>query len=457
MQLIPDFQGDQFRPGDAGFDDARRVFNAMIDRRPALIACCVTTEDVMAALAHARRQDAPLAVRAGGHSVAGMSLIDDGLVIDVRRLTEITVDPAARVARAGAGMTWAEFDAATQAHGLAATGGRVSSTGIAGLTLGGGSGWLERSCGLACDALLAVELVTAAGELIRASADEHPDLFWALHGGGGNFGVVTALEYRLQPVGPMLYGGLAAYDPADGRRVARAFRDFHHDAPDAAGLAFGYVTAPPEEFVPPAWRGRRISAIVGCWNGSIEDGERAVAPLLAVADPIVNLFGEIPYTQLQSMIDDPPGYRNWWTAEYLDELPDAAVDAFCDASELMPTGLSQSLLVPWGGAVARVGEGDTPMAKRDAPWVVHPFCVWEDAARDVEHMAWGRATRAAFAPWSSGGVYLNFIGDEGEERIRAAFGPSYERLAEVKRTYDPGNLFAGNQNVRPSRAGTAAD
>ncbi len=452
MQLIPSFEGDQIRPGDAGYDDARTVFNAMVDKRPALIARCATTEDVVAAVAHARRLDVPLAIRAGGHSVAGMSLVDDGLVIDVRGLTDIEVDPVRRVARAGAGMTWAEFDAATQAHGLATTGGRVSTTGIAGLTLGGGSGWLERSLGLACDALLAVELVTADGELIRATDDAHPDLFWALRGGGGNFGVVTALEYALSPVGPVVYGGLAAYDPADGRRVARAFRDFYRDAPDASGVALGYVTAPPEDFVPPEWQGRRITAIVGCWNGPVEEGERGLAGLLSVAEPIVNLFGELPYAQLQSMIDDPPGQRNWWTAEYLSDLPDEAVDAFCDASELMPIGLSQSLLVPWGGAVARAGEADTPMAKRDAAWVVHPFCVWSEPERDVEHMAWGRATRAAFAPWSTGGVYLNFIGDEGEERIRAAFGPSYERLAEVKRAYDPDNLFSGNQNVRPAHA-----
>jgi FAD/FMN-containing dehydrogenase len=452
MQLIPSFQGDQIRPGDDAYDDARTVFNAMIDKRPALIARCATAEDVAAAIAHARDIGAPLAVRAGGHSVAGMSLVDDGLVIDVRGLNEIAVDPVRGIARAGSGMTWAEFDAATQAHGLATTGGRVSTTGIAGLTLGGGSGWLERSLGLACDSLLAVELVTADGELIRATEDAHPELFWALRGGGGNFGVVTAFEYALRPVGPIVYGGLAAYDPADGRRVARAFRDYMRGAPDAAGIALGYVTAPPEDFVPPEWQGRRITGIVGCWNGPVEEGQRALAPLLATAEPVVNLFGEIPYSALQSMIDDPPGQRNWWTATYLDDLPDEALDAFCDASELMPLGLSQSLLVPWGGAVARVGEGETPMAKRDAAWVVHPFCVWAEPERDVEHMAWGRATRDAFAPWSSGGVYLNFIGDEGEDRIRAAFGPSYERLAEVKRTYDPDNLFSGNQNVRPAHA-----
>jgi hypothetical protein len=456
MQLIPSFQGDQIRPGDAGYDEARRLFNVMVDRRPALIARCAGTDDVVAALAHARAIGAPVAVRAGGHSVAGMSLVDDGLVIDVRGLRDIEVDPAARIVRAGAGLTWADFDAATQEHGLATTGGRVSSTGIAGLTLGGGSGWLERSLGLACDALESVDLVTAAGKVVHASATEHPELFWALHGGGGNFGVVTALEYRLAPVGPMLFGGLAAYDPIDGRRLLRAFRDFMTDAPDEAGLAFGYVTAPPEEFIPPEWQGRRIAGIIGCWHGDPDEGERVIAPLLEVAEPIVNLFGPIPYAQLQSMIDDPPGNRHWWTATYLRSLPDRAVDVFCDASEVMPEGLSQSLLVPWGGAVARVGEDDTPMAKRDATWVVHPFCVWEEPSRDVEHMAWGRSTRDAFEQWATGGVYLNFIGDEGEDRIRAAFGPSFERLAEVKRAYDPDNVFSGNQNIRPAHAPSAA-
>ena len=285
--------------------------------------------------------------------------------------------------------------------------------------------------------------------MVRAAEDEHPDLFWALHGGGGNFGVVTAFAFRLRPVGPELFAGLVAYDPKDGRQVARAFRDYMLDAPDEAGLALAYLTAPPEEFVPPEWRGKRIMGIAGCWNGPEDEGERALRGLLGSAEPIVDLFGPMPYVQFQCMIDDPPGLRNWWTAEYLSELTDEAADAFCAYSDEMPLSATQSLLVPWGGAVAR--KRDTPMAQRDAAYVVHPFCVWEGADRDAEHIAWGRRGREVFAPWSTGGTYLNFIGDEGSDRVRAAFGPAYDRLAEVKAAWDPDNVFAGNQNIVPAR------
>ena len=449
MRTIGGFEGTQLRPSDPGYDEARALFNAMVDRRPGLIAQCATADDVARAIAHARRERVPLAVRAGGHSVAGLSLCAGGVVVDVRALKQIAVDPQERVARAGAGLTWSEFDHATQEHGLATTGGRVSTTGIAGLTLGGGSGWLERSYGLTCDSLVAVELVTAEGEVVRAAEDEHPDLFWALHGGGGNFGVVTAFAFRLRPVGPELFAGLVAYDPKDGRQVARAFRDYMVDAPDEAGLALAYLTAPPEEFVPPEWRGKRIMGIAGCWNGPVDEGERALRGLLGSAEPIVDLFGPMPYVQFQCMIDDPPGLRNWWTAEYLSELTGEAADAFCAYSDEMPLSATQSLLVPWGGAVAR--KRDTPMAQRDAAYVVHPFCVWEGADRDAEHIAWGRRGREVFARWSTGGTYLNFIGDEGSDRVRAAFGPAYDRLAEVKAAWDPDNVFAGNQNIVPAR------
>ncbi len=440
--------GDVITPDNEAYDEARSLFNAMIDRRPAAIAQCATVGDVVAALEVARASDAPLAIRAGGHSVAGTSMCDDGLVIDVRGLNEISVDPDARTARTGAGATWAEFDAATQAHGLATTGGRVSTTGVAGLTLGGGSGWLERSFGLACDNLIGAELVTAAGEVVHASADENEELFWALRGGGGNFGVVTALEYRLHEVGPTVFGGLAAYDPKHARAIGAAFRDFHRDGgPDAAGLVYGFVAAPPEEFIPEAWHGQRIVVTAGMWNGAIEEGERALAPLREVAEPIADLYGEIPYAALNSMIDDPPGKRNYWTAEYLDDFPDEALDAFVAYGEEMPLSFTQLLFVPWGGEVAR--RTDTPLAKRDAKWVLHPFCVWEGAERDDEHVSWGRACREIFAPWANGGVYLNFVGDEGDDRVRAAFGEAYDRLAAVKAQYDPENLFRGNQNIRP--------
>ena len=449
VQLIKGFQGEQLTPQDAGYDEARTLFNAMIDRRPELIAQCATNEDVAAAIAEARRDGLALAVRAGGHSVAGMSLVDGGVVVDVRPMKDVEVDVEHRTVRAGAGLTWSEFDRATQRHGLATTGGRVSTTGIAGLTLGGGSGWLERSYGLACDNLVAVELVTVDGDVVRASADENPELFWAVHGGGGNFGVATTLEYRLHEVGPTLFAGLSAYDPVHGRELARAFRDIHAGGgPDAAGLALVYLTGPPEEFVPPEWQGRLMVALAGCWNGPAEDGERALRGLIDAVEPVVDLWGPMPYTEFQCMIDDPPGNRNWWTADYVDELPDAALDAFCAYSEDMPLGLTQSLLVPWGGEVARVR--DTPMPRRDAAFVMHPFCVWEDAARDAEHIAWGRRGHEVFAPWSTGATYLNFIGDEGADRVRAAFGDAYERLVEVKRAYDPDNVLKGNQNISPA-------
>jgi hypothetical protein len=447
MHLIQQFQGVQMRPGDAGYDEARTLFNGMIDRRPALIAQCVDGDDVAEAIAIARAEGMRLAVRAGGHSVAGMSLVDNGVVIDVRPMKDIVIDTDARVARVGAGVTWGELDAATQEHGLATTGGRVSTTGVAGFTLGGGSGWIERTCGLACDNLLAADLVLADGSRVRASESSNPDLLWALRGGGGNFGVVTRMELRLHEVGPTVYGGLAAYPAAIGREVARAFRDFHMPGPEEAGLGLVYLHGPPEEFVPPEWQGELLVAVVGCWNGPVGQGEDALRPLLDVAEPVVDLFGEVPYVQLQQMIDDPPGMRNWWTAEYLSEFPDDALEAFCSYSEAMPFG-SQSILFTWGGEVARRA-GTTPMAKRDAKWILHPFCMWENASDDVKQITWGRRCRRDFAPWTTGGTYLNFIGDEGADRVRAAFGEEYDRLAAVKARFDPDNVFSGNQNIRP--------
>jgi FAD/FMN-containing dehydrogenase len=442
--------GDLFLPGEDGWEEGRTLFNSMIDRRPGAIARIAGVDDIAACVRWARDTGTELAVRAGGHSVAGMSLNDGGLVIDVRSLKEISVDPAARVARAGAGLTWAEFDAATQEHGLATTGGRVSTTGVAGLTLGGGSGWLERSYGLSCDNLIGAELVVGSGELVRASETENPDLLWALRGGGGNFGVVTTLEFRLHPVGPTVFGGLAAYDPRHGRALLAAFRDFHEGGgPDQAGLAFGYIAAPPEEFVPQEWHGKLVAVTAGMWNGPVGEGEQALRALREAVEPIVDLYGEIPYAELQSMIDDPPDKRNWWTAEYLDDLPDDALDAVVAYGEELPLSFSQLLVVPWGGAVAR--RTDSALAKRGAAYVVHPFCVWDGAERDTEHISWGKAAREVLEPWRSGGVYLNFVGDEGEDRVRAAFGEAYERLAEVKQAFDPDNLFHGNQNIRPRR------
>ena len=455
MPALDGFEGRLLRPEDDGYDEARALYNMMIDRRPALIAQCAGPDDVARAIAHARDEGLPLAVKAGGHSVAGMSLVEGGVVVDLCLLKEVEVDPERRVVRAGGGVHWGELDRATQEHGLATTGGRVSTTGVAGLTLGGGSGWLERSYGLACDNLAAVELVTAGGERIRAGESENPELFWALHGGGGNFGVATALELRLHPVGPDVFSGLAVYDPRHARDLVRAVRDFHEGGPAEAGLAFGHAPAREEyDFLPEEWRDRLIFLLVGMWNGAPEEGERALRPLIDAAEPIVDLFGVYPYVEFQKMIDDPPGFRNWWTAEYVNQLPDEALEILCAYGEEIPRGASQLFSIPWGGAVASPGV-DTPLANRDAAYVIHPFCLWTDPAHDAEHVAWGKKVREVFEPWATGVTYLNFIGDEGEDRIRKAFGDAYDRLVEVKTAWDPENVFRGNQNIQPARVGVS--
>jgi FAD/FMN-containing dehydrogenase len=440
--------GHVYDPGDPEYAEASTLFNAMIERRPRHVVRCSHPSHVAAALEYARERDLRVAVRAGGHSVAGLSLVDDGLVIDVRGFDEITIDPERRIARAGAGLTWAALDAATQEHGLATVGGRVSTTGVAGLTLGGGSGWLERKHGLTVDNVLAVELVTARGESVRASADEHPDLFWALRGGGGNFGVVTAIEYALHPVGPEVLAGLVLHPAERGRELLRRFRDFMADAPDEVSLAFVYLTGPDEAEIPAALRGQPAVAIAGMHAGPIDQAEADLAPVRAWGPPALDAFGAAPYAAFQQSLDDPPGYRNWWTAEYVSDLTDEAIDALADHGERIPAGPAQIFIPAWGGAVARVPEDATPLAGRDARFVVHPLLMWEDPADDEKLIAYGRAVRDVVAPYRTGGVYLNFAGEEGAARVRAAYGPNHERLARVKAGWDPENVFRATGNVR---------
>jgi FAD/FMN-containing dehydrogenase len=383
-----------------------------------------------------------------------MSTVDDGLVIDVRPMHDVDVDPVERIARCGAGTLWAEFDAATQQHGLATTGGRVSTTGVAGLTLGGGSGWLERKHGLACDNLVAVELVTADGRSVRASATEHPELFWALHGGGGNFGVATAFEFRVHPLGPTVMAGLMLWPGDRGREVVERMREVMDGAPEELALATVYLSGPPEPFVPEHLQGSLCCALAFMWAGDTMDDGKPYADRFRELKPAVDLVGPLPYAEFQRMIDDPPGLRNYWTADYLADLPDAAVDVFVEHSDRMPVpSAAQSIMFPWGGAVARVSPDESPMAQRDAAWVAHPFVLWENAADDERHLAWGRGLSADLKPYTTGGIYLNFIGDEGPDRVRAAFGDAYDRLARVKAEYDPDNFFARNQNIRPAARG----
>ena len=436
-------------PDAVEYDERRRLFNAMIDKKPRIIAACAGPADVREALDRAAHDHLAVAVRSGGHSVAGQSSVDDGLVVDVRPMKNIDIDTAARRARVGGGCTWAEFDAAAQEFGLATTGGRVSTTGVA-ADPGGGSGWLERQHGLSCDNLLAVELVTADGREVRADHTQHQELLWASKGGGGNFGVVTALEFQLHPVGPIITGGLMAWPADRGPEVARAFRDWADHAPEELGTALVILSGPPEDFIPQHLQGQPLIAVAICWTGDEATGADLVQVMRALS-PEVDLVGPMPYAQLQSMIDDPPGFRQYWSADYHDTFPDAALDVFLDAGANRASPMTQHLLLPWGGALARVDADATPLSQRSARWVSHPFATWQDPADDADNIAWVRQYRQANAPFTTGGVYLNFIGDEGDERIKAAFGAKkYERLAQVKSEYDPRNVFAGNQNIRPT-------
>lgn len=441
---------DLIKPGDARYDDARTVFNSMIDKRPAVIAQCATPADVRDGLDLASRESYEVAVRAGGHSVAGVCLNEGGLVVDVRPMNDIQVDPGGRQVRVGAGVTWGEFDRATQEHGLATTGGRVSTTGVAGLTLGGGSGWTERAWGLSCDNLVSVDLVTADGREVTASDDENPDLFWALHGGGGNFGVATSFVFALHDLGPLVTAGLMLWPGAAAQDVARQFRTFAADVPDELGMALVFLTGPPEEFVPAHLQGTTVLGIAGMWAGDVDEGAEAMRPLKDLA-PEVDLVGPMPYADFQCMIDDPPGMRNYWSADYHDSFGDDALDVFVKYGLSKQSPLSQQLLLPWGGAVARVAEDATPMTKRATPWITHPFAVWEHAEDDAANIEWARSFRRDIAQHATGGVYLNFIGNEGEDRVRAAFGEEkYARLASIKGEWDPANVFRGNQNIKPA-------
>ncbi|HEY7717855.1 MAG TPA: FAD-binding oxidoreductase [Pedococcus sp.] len=440
--------GAVLAPGDAGYDEARTLFNAMVDRRPALIAQCTSAKDVAAALGHARAEGLEVSVRGGGHGVAGTALAEGGLVVDLRRMTHVEVDPQARTARVAGGATMAHLDRACQPHGLGTTGGRVSTTGVGGFTLGGGTGWLDRAFGLACDNLVSVELVTASGEQVVASERDNPELFWALHGGGGNFGVATALTLRLHEV-PTTTLALLLWPPEESEAAVRATREVFEGGPDEIGGGILWLTAPEEPFVPPELVGRLVCGAVVVHLGPEASARALLAPLLAL-HPAATLVAEMPYADLQSSLDDPPGYRNYWSAEHLGSLPDEAVDAFCRLSrELLSPAPAQSALFAGGGVAGRSTAG-WPVPWRACPWTVHPFGLWEDPADDDRVVGWTRDIRAAMRPWATGAVYLNFIGDEGADRVRAGLGEqNYQRLVGIKQAWDPDNVFRRNHNIAP--------
>jgi FAD/FMN-containing dehydrogenase len=445
-------RGELLLPEDAGYDAARKVWNGRIDRRPALIARCTGVDDVIRAVNFARDHRLLVAVRGGGHNVAGNGVCDGGIVIDVSPMKQIQVDPVARTARAGAGLTWGEFDQATQAHGLAVTGGHVSSTGIAGLTLGGGIGWLMRKHGLTCDNLLSAEVVTAEGRCVTAGATENPDLFWGLRGGGGNFGVVTSFTYQLHPISTVL-AGMLFYPASQARALLRFYRDYVTTIPHALTSFMGFVTAPSAPFLPQHLHGTPMFVFVGCYAGEIEAGEAALRPLREFATPAVDLIRPVPYTSLQTMLDPsaPHGLQNYWKSGDLDRLSDEVIDILVAGAATVPSPLSLIAVMHLGGAVSRVAEGETAVSRRHVPFMVNLLSAWPDPADSAGNLQWTRKLWARLQPLTQSGVYVNFLGDEGEERVRAAYGATiYDRLVKLKNRYDPHNLFRVNQNIRPT-------
>lgn len=449
--LKQNFAGEILTPSSPSYDVARRIWNGMIDRRPAAIARCASATDVVAAVRFAIRENIYPAVRAGGHNVAGLALVDDGLVIDLSPMKQISVDPAARIATAETGLTWGEFDAATQAHGLAVTGGLVSTTGIAGLTLGGGIGWLGGRCGLSCDNTLSYEIVTAEGELITASPNEHADLFWALKGGGGNFGIVTSITYRLHPVGPVI-SGMLLHPIARAREVLAFFRDFvEGDLPDELVVYAGALTTPD---------GVPMIAIVPAWTGAdLDEGERVLAPLRRFGPPAADLVSRMPYVAMQQMLDAavPHGLRSYWKSKYLRVLPDAAIDIFVRYAESCTSPRTVALLEHAHGALARVPADATAFPSRGHAFDLVVLSLWNDPAEDARHIAWTRDFYAAMQPWSSALVYVNALSEDDSGRVAEAYGGNYERLVALKAKYDPGNLFRRNQNISAPRTHGAVE
>ncbi len=450
---IDGLRGQLISADHADYNIARAVWNGVIDRRPHLIARCIGTADVVAAVRFARNRDLEIAIRGGGHNVAGIAVCDNGIVIDLSAMRAVRVDREGRRAWVQGGALWGDVDTETQAHGLATTGGIVSHTGVAGLTLGGGVGWLMRKHGLTIDNLLAVDVVTADGELQRASEDEHPDLFWALRGGGGNFGVVTSFEFRLHSVGPSVLAGPILWDATDTTEVLRFYRDFIRDAPDELGTVVRFGTAPPLPVIPEHLHRRPVLLIGTCYAGPIEDGEQVLRPLRACRTPLLDLVGPTPYVGFQSALDSTVvhGWNYYWKSTYLPELRDDLIDVIAEHAFSCSSPRSYVALFNPTGAVSRVAEDRTAFGNRHASHAITLDAVWrpgEDFGdRDT---AWVRGFFAALGRFREG-VYVNFLGgDEDPDRVREAYGDSvYDRLVDVKTTYDPDNIFHHNQNIRP--------
>ena len=444
-------KGEVTGPDDAGYDDARAVYNAMIDRRPAAVVKAASVQDVVAAVNAARDGRVDLAVRGGGHSVPGFGTSDGGVVIDLSGMREVTVDADGRTARAQGGATWGDFNDATHAHGLATTGGIISTTGVGGLTLGGGIGYLARGHGLSCDNLVSAEVVVADGRTLTANAGENADLFWAIRGGGGNFGVVTTLEFRVHPL-EQIYGGPMFFELDDARAVLEWYRGFIGEAPEEFGGFPAWQIAPPLPFIPEDRHGEPFLAFVGCWAGPVEQGEQALKPLHDVAPVVAEHVGPMPYPALNSAFDGlvPPGLQHYWKANYVKELTDEAIGVHLEHGPKVPAVNSTVHIYPINGACHRVASDATAFGHRDVNFATVIAGMWPDPTQNEANTAWVRDYAAATAPLSEEGGYINFMAADDQERVRSNYGANYDRLVEVKNTYDPGNLFHLNQNIAPT-------
>ncbi|MDZ4806433.1 MAG: FAD-binding oxidoreductase [Candidatus Eisenbacteria bacterium] len=446
------FSGEILLPSNDAYEGARKIWNAMIDKRPALIVRCATTSDVVRAVNFARENGLLLAVRGGGHNIAGNAICDDGIVIDLSGMKAASVDVAARRVTIEGGATLADLDAATQAHGLATPVGINSTTGVAGLTLGGGFGWLSRKYGMTIDNLESAEVVTAAGEVVRANAVEHPDLFWALRGGSGNFGVVTRFEFRLHPVGPDVLSGLIVYPISAAKSVLQQYREFVAKAPDELSVWTVLRKAPPLPFLPGEVHGKGIIALALLYAGDPKKGEPLIEPLRRFGTPVGEHVGVQPYTAWQQAFDPllTPGARNYWKSHNFTELKDGLLDAVISSIGNLPSPQCEIFFGALGGATTRPAPDSAAYAHRDAQFVMNVHGRWDDPADDKRCIGWARDFFNASAPFASGGVYVNFLTADEGDRVRAAYGPNYDRLAAVKRTYDPDNLFCVNQNIKPA-------
>lgn len=449
-QLRQRVSGTITTPADEGYDEARAVYNAMIDRRPAVVVRADDASDVAAAVDYARENELPLAIRGGGHSVPGFGTIDDGVVIDLSGMRAVSVDPIKHTARSQGGATWGDFNAATHEHSLATTGGIISTTGVAGLTLGGGIGYLTRGHGLACDNLIGAEIVTADGRTVVASADENADLLWALKGGSGNFGVATALEFQLHPLAD-IYGGPMFFELEDAGDILRWYRDFIAGAPEQFGGFPAFQIAPPLPFIPEERHGDTFIAFVACWAGPLDEGEAIVGRIRDVAPVVAEHVGPMPYPALNTAFDGlvPAGLQHYWKANFVRELSDQAIAAHVEHGPNVPAVNSTMHIYPINGAAKRFGPEDAAFGHRDADFAPVIAGMWPDAADNEANIAWVRDYYAATAPHSEEGAYVNFAAADDQDRVQANYGVNYDRLVEVKRRYDPDNLFRHNQNIKP--------